>query len=41
VAFFVDDRLVGSRDTIWLQSALDVLMILFESIGLRMNPDKT
>jgi hypothetical protein len=41
VAFFVDDGLVGSRDPIWLQSALDVLVILFESIGLRTNPDKT
>jgi hypothetical protein len=41
VAFFVDDGLVGSRDHVWLQSALDVLVILFESIGLRMNPDKT
>jgi hypothetical protein len=37
VAFFVDDGLVGSRDSIWLQ----VLVKLFESISLRMNPDKT
>jgi hypothetical protein len=41
VAFFVDDGLVGPRDPVWLQSALDVLVILFESIGLRTNPDKT
>ncbi len=41
VAFFVDDGLVGSRDPIWLQGALDVLVTLFESIGLRTNPDKT
>jgi hypothetical protein len=41
VAFFVDDGLVGSRDPVWLQSALDVLVILFESIGLRTNPDNT
>ncbi len=41
VAFFVDNGLVGSRDHVWLQSALDVLVILFESIGLRTNPDKT
>jgi hypothetical protein len=41
VAFFVDYRLVRSRDPVWLQGALDVLIILFESIGLRMNPDKT
>ncbi len=41
VAFFVDDWLVGSRNPVWLQSALQVLVILFESIGLRTNPDKT
>ncbi len=41
VAFFVDDGLVGSRDPIWLQGALNVLVKLFESIGLRTNPDKT
>jgi hypothetical protein len=41
VAFFVDDGLVGSRDPIWLQSALGILVTLFESIGLRTNPDKT
>ena len=35
VAFFVDNGLVGSRDPIWLQSALQILVILFESIGLR------
>ncbi len=38
---FVDNGLVGSRDPVWLQSALNVLVILFESIGLRTNPDKT
>jgi hypothetical protein len=41
VVFFVDNRLVGSRDPVWLQSALNVLVILFESIGLRTNSDKT
>ena len=41
VAFFVDNRLVGSRDPIWLQCALDILVTLFESIGLRTNSDKT
>ncbi len=41
VAFFVDDGLVGSRDPIWLQSALDILVTLFEGIGLWTNPDKT
>jgi hypothetical protein len=41
VAFFVDNGLVGSRDPIWLQSAMDVLITLFEGIGLQTNPDKT
>ncbi len=41
VAFFVDDRLVRSRDPIWLQSTIDILITLFEGIGLRTNPDKT
>jgi hypothetical protein len=41
VVFFVDDRLVGSRDPVWLQVVLNVLVTLCESIGLRMNPDKT
>jgi hypothetical protein len=40
VAFFVDDGLVGSRDPIWLQSAMDILVTLFEGIGIRTNPDK-
>jgi hypothetical protein len=41
VAFFVNDGLVGSRDPIWLQSTLNILVIIFESIVLRMDPDKT
>ena len=41
VAFFVDEGLVGSRDPVWLQSALQVLVILFENIGLRKNSDNT
>jgi hypothetical protein len=41
VAFFVDDGLIGSRDPVWLQGTLSILVKLFESIGLRTNPDKT
>jgi hypothetical protein len=41
VVFFVDSGLVRSRDPVWLQSALNVLVNLFESIGLRTNPEKT
>ncbi len=40
VAFFVDNQLVGLRDPIWLQRALNILVTLFESIGLRTNSDK-
>jgi hypothetical protein len=41
VAVFLDNGWVGLRDHVWLQSAMDVLVTLFEGIGLRMNPDKT
>ncbi len=41
MAFFVDDGLVGSRDPVWLQSAMDILITLFEGIGIRTNPAKT
>jgi hypothetical protein len=40
MAFFVDDGLVGSRDPVWLQNALNIFVTLFESIGLRTNPYK-
>jgi hypothetical protein len=41
VAFFVDNGLVGSRDAIWLQSAMEVLVTLFEGIGLWTNHNTT
>jgi hypothetical protein len=41
VAFFVDNRLVRSRDLVWLQGTLNILVTLFEIISLRTNPDKT
>jgi hypothetical protein len=34
-------QLVGSRDPVWLQRTLDILVTLIESIGLRTNSDKT
>ena len=40
VVCFVDDGLVGSRDPVWLQSAMDVLVTHFEGIGLWTNPEK-
>ncbi len=41
VAFFVDDGLVRLRGPVWLPGARNVLVKLFQSIGLRTNPDKT
>ena len=41
VVFFVDNGLVGSRNPIWLQRALDILVTLFECIGHQTNSDKT
>ena len=41
VAFFVDNGLVGLRDPVWLQRALNILVTLFESIGLRTKSYKT
>jgi hypothetical protein len=38
--FFVDYGLVRTRDPIWLQGDLNVLVTLFKSICLRTNPDK-
>ncbi len=41
VAFYIDDRLVASRDPIWLQSSFDILVGLFKCIGLFTNAAKT
>jgi hypothetical protein len=41
IAFFVDDGLVESRDHVWLQSPMGILITLFKGIGLRTNPEKT
>jgi hypothetical protein len=40
VAFYIDDGLVTSRDPVWLQSSLDILVSLFERIGLFTNAAK-
>jgi hypothetical protein len=34
MAFFVDNGLVGSRDPVWLQGTINVLVTLFESINI-------
>jgi hypothetical protein len=41
IAFFVDDGLVFARCLEWLQSSFDILINLFERIGLLANADKT
>ncbi len=41
VAFYVDDGLIASHDPVWLQESFDVLIGLFEQIGLFMNAPKT
>jgi hypothetical protein len=41
VAFYANDGLNASRDLIWLQESFDVLIGLFEWIGLFMNAAKT
>jgi len=41
VLFSDDDRLIGSRDPVWLQQALDCLIKLFERVGLKTNASKT
>jgi hypothetical protein len=41
VAFFVDDGLVAARCLEWLQSSFQILIALFECIGLQTNAEKT
>ena len=41
IPFFVDNRLVAARCPVWLQSSFDILIKLFERIGLLANLDKT
>jgi hypothetical protein len=41
VAFFINDRLVAARCPEWLQSSFQILIALFECIGLQTNAEKT
>jgi hypothetical protein len=41
IAFFVDNGLVAARCPEWLQSSFDILITLFEQIGLWTNAKKT
>ncbi len=41
VAFYVNDGLITSCDPVWLQESFDILIGLFERIGLFINAAKT
>jgi hypothetical protein len=41
VVFYVNDGLIASRDPVWLQELFDILIGLFERIGLFTNASKT
>jgi hypothetical protein len=41
VAFYVNDGLIASRDPVWLQESFDILIGLFDWIGLFTNASKT
>jgi hypothetical protein len=41
VVFYIDNGLVASRDPVWLQSSFNVLVSLFECIGLFTNALET
>ncbi len=41
VAFYVDDGLIASRDPVRLQELFNILIGLFEQIGLFTNAAKT
>ena len=41
VAFYVNDELIASWDPVWLQESFDILIRLFERIGLFTNLSKT
>ena len=35
--FYADDRMVASKDPVWLQSEFVMLLVLFDRVGLRTN----
>jgi hypothetical protein len=40
VAFYIDNRLIASQDPVWLQESFNILIGLFEQIGLFTNANK-
>jgi hypothetical protein len=41
VAFYIDDGRIASQDPVWLQESFNILIGLFERIGLFTNVSKT
>ena len=41
VSFYVDNGVLSVRDPMWLQLAFDVLINLFNRVGLKTNAKKT
>ena len=39
--FYADNDIVASSDPRWLQSAFDILVVLFDRVGLKTNVRKT
>ena len=39
--FYANDAILASRDPVALQKALDIIVELFERVGLRTNTSKT
>ena len=39
--FYVDDRLIAARGPTLLQDAFDLLIVLFDRVGLETNDTKT
>ena len=39
--FYADDRVVASTDPVWLQTTFDMLMGIFNHVGLKTNVCKT
>ena len=41
-AFFnIDNSMVVSTDPVWLQTAFNILMVIFDQVGLQTNTRKT
>ena len=39
--FYANDAIIAHRDPVWLQESLDVLVELFERVGLHTNTSNT